>query len=96
MDIQSSLASRVTGLKASAIREIFKMVGKADVISFAGGIPSPEIFPIEETGIILKDIMEKNSHKHACENLTKKKIIRLFSPIFDFLFTNEFKCVILC
>ncbi len=57
MDIQSSLASRVTSLKASAIREIFKMLGKADVISFAGGIPSPELFPTEEWNGLLSDIM---------------------------------------
>ena len=57
MDIQSALASRVTSLKASAIREIFKMLGSADVISFAGGIPSPELFPTEEFNSILTDIL---------------------------------------
>lgn len=57
MDIKSSLASRVTSLKASAIREIFKMLGKADVISFAGGIPSPELFPTQEWEGLLSDIM---------------------------------------
>ena len=57
MDIQNSLASRVTSLKASAIREIFKMLGAADVISFAGGIPSPEMFPTEEMGKLLNEIM---------------------------------------
>lgn len=60
MDIQSALANRVTGLKASAIREIFKMLGKADVISFAGGIPSPELFPTDRISEILTDIMQNN------------------------------------
>ncbi len=58
MDIQNSLASRVTSLKASAIREIFKMLGAADVISFAGGIPSPELFPTEEINKLLSEILE--------------------------------------
>ena len=58
MDIQKSLASRVTSLKASAIREIFKMLGAADVISFAGGIPSPELFPTEEINKLITEILE--------------------------------------
>ena len=59
MDIQSSLAERVKGLKASAIREIFKMVGKSDIISFAGGIPSPELFPVKEWAELSKKILEE-------------------------------------
>ena len=59
MDIQSSLAKRVKGLKASAIREIFKMVGKSDIISFAGGIPSPELFPVKEWAELSKKIKQQ-------------------------------------
>ncbi|MDP4134171.1 MAG: PLP-dependent aminotransferase family protein [Bacillota bacterium] len=49
------MADRVTSLKASAIREIFKMVGQSDIISLAGGNPSAEIFPKE----ILASLAEK-------------------------------------
>ena len=59
MDIQNSLAERVKGLKASAIREIFKMVGKSDIISFAGGIPSPELFPAKQWAQLSKKILEE-------------------------------------
>ena len=71
MDIQSSLASRVTGLKASAIREIFKMLGAADVISFAGGIPSPEMFPTEEWKGLLADIMEEKGKSALIYGVTE-------------------------
>jgi 2-aminoadipate transaminase len=33
---------------SSAIREILKITQQPDVISFAGGLPAPEIFPVEE------------------------------------------------
>jgi 2-aminoadipate transaminase len=35
-------------MSGSAIRELLKITQMPDVISFAGGMPAPEIFPIEE------------------------------------------------
>ena len=40
-------ASRIDSLKASEIREILKITQRAEVISFAGGLPAPELFPVE-------------------------------------------------
>jgi len=71
MDIQNSLAERVKGLKASAIREIFKMLGKADVISFAGGIPSPELFPVEEWKELSGKIFENDGAKALVYGVTE-------------------------
>ncbi len=53
------IAERVKPLQASAIREIFKMVGHSDIISLAGGNPSAEIFP-QETLAALADNVLKN------------------------------------
>ena len=39
------LASRMAGMKASAVREILKVTQRPEVISFAGGLPAPELFP---------------------------------------------------
>jgi 2-aminoadipate transaminase len=35
-------------LKASEIREILKVTQRPEIISFAGGLPAPELFPVEE------------------------------------------------
>ncbi len=35
-------------IKASEIRELLKLTQKPEIISFAGGLPAPELFPIEE------------------------------------------------
>ena len=40
-------ARRMEGMKASEIRELLKLVDRADVISFAGGIPDPALFPAD-------------------------------------------------
>ena len=39
---------RTRQMKSSAIREILKLTENPDIISFAGGMPAPEIFPAEE------------------------------------------------
>jgi 2-aminoadipate transaminase len=41
-------ASRTGRLRPSAIREILKLTQKGEVISFAGGLPAPELFPVAE------------------------------------------------
>jgi len=60
IDIKKSLAERVRPLEASAIREMFKLMGQADVISFAGGIPSPEVYPTDILAEISADILKNN------------------------------------
>lgn len=41
-------AQRTERMKGSAIRELLKFTEQPDVISFAGGLPAPDLFPIEE------------------------------------------------
>ena len=40
-------ARRMNGMRASEIRELLKLIDRPDVISFAGGIPDPALFPAE-------------------------------------------------
>lgn len=40
-------AERVGLMESSAIREILKVTQEPDMISFAGGLPAPELFPLE-------------------------------------------------
>jgi len=44
---QQRYARRTEQIRSSAIREILKLTQAPDVISFAGGLPAPESFPIE-------------------------------------------------
>jgi 2-aminoadipate transaminase len=41
-------ALRTHSMSSSAIRELLKLTQQPDIISFAGGLPAPELFPIEE------------------------------------------------
>lgn len=40
-------AHRLGGMSSSIIRELLKLTQQPDIISFAGGLPAPEVFPIE-------------------------------------------------
>lgn len=40
-------AQRTQRMGSSAIRELLKLTEKPDLISFAGGLPAPDVFPVE-------------------------------------------------
>jgi len=40
-------AGRMRQLRPSTIREILKVTAQPEIISFAGGLPAPELFPVE-------------------------------------------------
>jgi 2-aminoadipate transaminase len=42
-----TLSQRAQKLTSSAIREILKITERPEIISFAGGLPSPDTFPVE-------------------------------------------------
>jgi 2-aminoadipate transaminase len=41
------LACRMADMPPSAVREILKVAERPDILSFAGGLPAPELFPVE-------------------------------------------------
>lgn len=53
-------AKRMDNIKASEIRELLKLTQQPNIISFAGGMPAPESFPIEELVKIGKDVLENS------------------------------------
>jgi 2-aminoadipate transaminase len=45
--VEYAFARRLAGMGVSTIREILKVTEQPEVISFAGGLPAPEVFPVE-------------------------------------------------
>jgi 2-aminoadipate transaminase len=41
-------AHRMQKMGSSVIRELLKLTEQPDIISFAGGLPAPEVFPVKE------------------------------------------------
>lgn len=59
MNWSSLFAHRTRQMKRSAIRELLRFTARPEMISFAGGLPAPELFPVEEVRqaaqVVLKD-----------------------------------------
>ena len=50
-------AQRARTLSASSIRELLKVTQVPDVISFAGGLPAPELLPTEEVAAATVEVL---------------------------------------
>lgn len=53
-------AERMSNIKASEIREILKVTQRPEIISFAGGLPAPELFPVEEIKEVNRLVLEED------------------------------------
>jgi 2-aminoadipate transaminase len=47
MDWRQSFAHRTTLMRSSAVRELLKVTAQPRIISFAGGMPATDLFPVE-------------------------------------------------
>jgi 2-aminoadipate transaminase len=57
--VRKFLSNSGKSMKLSAIREILKLLQKPGMISFAGGLPAPETFPVDDLKDIVLEVLEK-------------------------------------
>jgi len=55
-------SDRISEIKASEIRELLKLTENPEIISFAGGLPAPELFPKDEIARISKKVFEEEGN----------------------------------
>jgi 2-aminoadipate transaminase len=85
-------AQRMGRLKASAIREILKVTEMPDVISFAGGLPAPELFPVGQFGQACQEVLAEDGPA-ALQYSVTEGYLPLRSWICDYLArTNNIQC----
>lgn len=63
LDWEPHLASRTKGMKSSAIRELLKLTQQPEIISFAGGLPAPNFFPLREVEEACRYIIRSDGAK---------------------------------
>lgn len=76
--VQFSKVSTI--LHASEIREILKVTENPEIISFAGGLPAPELFPVEQMKAVDLAILEKEG-KQALQYSTTEGYVPLRKQI---------------
>ena len=56
-------AKRMNLFKKSELGEILKLIEKPDIISFAGGLPASELFPVEEIKKVAVKVLDENGEE---------------------------------
>ncbi|MEO7600120.1 MAG: PLP-dependent aminotransferase family protein [Opitutus sp.] len=56
-------ARRMQQLRPSSIREILKVTAQPEIISFAGGLPAPELFPVEAVRTASDAVLSQYGHE---------------------------------
>ena len=93
LDWSHAFASRSDRMRASEIRELLKLLDQPDIISFAGGIPDPALFPTDAiraaTDAILTD---RTTAAQALQYSVSEGVLGLRRWIVDFMGRNGVPC----
>ena len=60
-----TFATRTTGLRSSAIRDLLKVTEMSDMLSLAGGLPTPDSFPLADLRREADRLLGEELHLHA-------------------------------
>lgn len=78
------LALRMADMPPSAVREILKIAERPDILSFAGGLPAPELFPVDAIARALAEVLQ-GAGKSALQYSTTEGFAPLRAWIADHL-----------
>ena len=74
-------ANRMKGMTASEIRELLKILDQPDVISFAGGIPDPALFPVAEIDRFSRRILGAADTARSALQYSVQRRFRAAAPV---------------
>ncbi len=84
INYQKFLAERTELMRASEIRELLKLTEGRKLISFAGGLPDPQIFPKAELAEIAKDVILRRGDK-ALQYSPTRGVSELRETLLDYM-----------
>lgn len=62
-NVSALFAQRLLNVQKSFIREILKVAANPEIISFAGGLPNPNVFPVREIQISCKEVLRRDGYE---------------------------------
>jgi len=60
VDIERLYSDRAGKMRKSVIRELLRVTQDPEIISFAGGLPSPNSFPVEDLDSVVQSVLKNN------------------------------------
>ena len=91
--MQVQYAKRMQFVRPSAIRELFKLGVDPSVISFGGGYPDPNLFPVEKLSIAFQKVLLEQGH-NALQYTTTDGLIPLREKLIKRMVVAGIKCAI--
>ncbi|TXT46171.1 MAG: aminotransferase, partial [Spirochaetes bacterium] len=58
--IKADFSSNANNMRKSVIRELLKLTQRPDIISFGGGLPAPETFPVQDLKAAAAEVLTSN------------------------------------
>ncbi|MFT5340937.1 MAG: DNA-binding transcriptional MocR family regulator [Paracoccaceae bacterium] len=92
MQWEQILATRASRMKASEIRELLKLLAQPDIISFAGGIPDPNLAPAKEFQAAYSAIFTSDERDAALQYSVSEGYV----PLRDWIVTEMARLGIPC
>ncbi len=81
VDWSDWFAGRVSRMHASEIRELLKLLERPDVVSFAGGIPDPALFPMDAIRASFAEILADPNAGHGVAAVFGERRVRAAAPL---------------
>jgi 2-aminoadipate transaminase len=91
-DMERLYSERAGKMRKSVIRELLKVAQDPEIISFAGGLPNPESFPIDDLNNVIDNVM-KNHGKTALQYGTTQGLATLRQKIAERSYKDGIKDV---
>ncbi len=88
MNYEKLYSETASTVKASAIRELLKITARPEIISFAGGLPDPTLFPSDAVADILYNVV-KTSPREALQYGTTEGQMALKTELVKLLKATE-------
>lgn len=92
MQWEALYASRTSRMKASEIRELLKLLANPQIISFAGGIPDPTLFPTDKFQAALMETMSPENASDALQYSTSEGFMPLREQIAGYMQGKNIDC----
>lgn len=91
-NLERLYSDRAGKMRKSVIRELLKVAQDPEIISFAGGLPNPNSFPIDDLSTVIQSVM-KNHGKNALQYGTTQGLTDLRKSLAERAYKEGFKDV---
>lgn len=83
--MEFNYSDRMANLNGTATREIFKLLSRPEIISFAGGLPATECLPVKEIAEITEEILSGESVIPVLQYGTTEGFVPLKKQMIEFV-----------